>query len=121
MKSISPSAKLTLDGASAWRCAPLFACNGDRNRRRNAPSNEFGPRRGARRMRWRGLEPPRACAHKALNLARLPIPPPARGAIVPGAVLREQSVQDHGVEEEEHRDHRRQAREVALDDVGSAL
>ena len=31
-------------------------------------------------MRWRGLEPPRACAHKALNLARLPIPPPARGA-----------------------------------------
>ena len=35
-------------------------------------------------MRWRGLEPPRACAHKALNLARLPIPPPARGAIVPG-------------------------------------
>jgi hypothetical protein len=30
-------------------------------------------------MRWRGLEPPRPCGHKALNLARLPIPPPARG------------------------------------------
>ncbi len=63
-----------------------------------------GPRRCPRRgpfwapsshMRWRGLEPPRACAHKALNLARLPIPPPARGAIVPGPVaVREQPVQD---------------------------
>ena len=31
-------------------------------------------------MRWRGLEPPRPKGHKALNLARLPIPPPARGA-----------------------------------------
>ncbi len=30
-------------------------------------------------MRWRGLEPPRPKGHKALNLARLPIPPPARG------------------------------------------
>ena len=28
-------------------------------------------------VRWRGLEPPRGCPHKALNLARLPIPPPA--------------------------------------------
>ena len=34
------------------------------------------------RMRWRGLEPPRPKGHKALNLARLPIPPPARGAVV---------------------------------------
>src|SRR3954464_3151951 len=30
-------------------------------------------------MRMRGLEPPRACAHTALNRARLPIPPHPRG------------------------------------------
>src|SRR5436305_695261 len=36
--------------------------------------------KGGSRMRWRGLEPPRPKGHKALNLARLPIPPPARGA-----------------------------------------
>src|SRR5947209_3368379 len=39
-----------------------------------------GPRGNQRfprgRVRWRGLEPPRGCPHKALNLARLPIPPP---------------------------------------------
>jgi hypothetical protein len=33
-----------------------------------------GPRRSSQ-MRMRGLEPPRACAHTALNRARLPIPP----------------------------------------------
>jgi hypothetical protein len=31
--------------------------------------------RPMRLVRSRGLEPPRACAHKNLNLARLPIPP----------------------------------------------
>src|SRR4029078_6568900 len=70
-------------------------------------------------MRWGGLETPRGCPHKALNLARLPIPPPARGAIV--TALREHPIQHHGVREEEHRDDRRQAREVALDDVGASL
>src|SRR6478735_3968059 len=89
---------------------------GRRQPRSNAPVNEFGPPEGPEEVRWRGLEPPRACAHKALNLARLPIPPPARGAIVPAA-LREQPVEHHGVEEEEDPDDGRQAREVALDDV----
>ena len=91
------------------------------SRTEEAPTTTMGPdKRGpSSYMRWRGLEPPRGCPHKALNLARLPIPPPARGAIVPG--LREQPVQDHGVQEEEHGHDRRQAREVALDDVGASL
>ena len=32
-------------------------------------------------VRRRGLEPPRACAHYHLKVARLPIPPPAHGEI----------------------------------------
>jgi hypothetical protein len=37
------------------------------------------------RVRMRGLEPPRACAHTDLNRARLPIPPhPRGGRIVAG-------------------------------------
>jgi hypothetical protein len=31
-------------------------------------------------LRARGLEPPRACAHRVLNPARLPVPPHPRGA-----------------------------------------
>ena len=46
----------------------------------DAAENEESPAIcGAFHMRRRGLEPPRAIsAHKALNLARLPIPPPAQ-------------------------------------------
>src|SRR5439155_7127374 len=42
----------------------------------SAPKSAATP---GRKVRWRGLEPPRPEGHKALNLARLPIPPPARG------------------------------------------
>jgi hypothetical protein len=36
-------------------------------------------------MRARGLEPPRACAHRNLNPARLPVPPHPRGPTVADA------------------------------------
>ena len=58
---------------------PLDATNGqtaDTWAKRKAPSS------GAFPMRPSGLEPPRANAHKALNLARLPIPPRAQRARV---------------------------------------
>ena len=64
--------------------------------------------------------------HKALNLARLPIPPPALGrahcsAVLPVGLTSEQAVEHDGVGGEEDPDHDRQARQVALDDVGASL
>ena len=60
---------------------PADGVNGRRTKSR--------PTRERLSMRWRGLEPPRPQGHKALNLARLPIPPPARES---GAVYRATSV-----------------------------
>src|SRR5579864_1962179 len=59
----------------AKRRNSLLSANEVDRRARVGGSQSFPPRR----VRWRGLEPPRPRGHKALNLARLPIPPPARG------------------------------------------
>ena len=70
--------------------------------------------------------------HQALNLARLPIPPPARGVVMIAAApwaggaralarLREEAVQHDGVGRKQGGHHDRQPREVSLDDVRAAL
>src|SRR5205807_9347923 len=61
------------------------------------------------------------CTHKALNLARLPIPPPARGATVIVAGLLEKLEEPDRVGDEDQSDEARQPRQIALDDVRSAL
>ena len=77
----------TADAARPGALATAVAGAGAEHARARARADHLSPAPGGTppvppglRMRWRGLEPPRPKGHKALNLARLPIPPPARGA-----------------------------------------
>ena len=95
---------LTPDDPRTAAVRGISATTGARHGRRAATTapSELLPRRppktrkpprlqGLPVMRWRGLEPPRPCGHKALNLARLPIPPPARGQTNPSRSRPERS------------------------------